>query len=1726
MEFVEEMKNREVRPRSSENEGLKSYERRDYDFVLRTQLRRKVQFSECFNLGHGLTSDTTAWDSAMTPEGHGHQSTHPCPKTHRVGQPKQALTELSAGRGSTDLWRGLTDISRRGKGCIHYSGRFMSSDPEIRMSEGARYTFPGCCRKPSLNPRESDAHKLLPIPPPLEGQEAKERGREREAGNIYDVLRCARQEHISPTNSSLSSLGKILLGTRGANNLSRDSDNPPPRLLRQMVRREKGKGLGTAEERGKFMWGVPEVQPASLAIVSPRNDTVNEINNLIIQRVPGQVKTYKSIDTVANVDDVVHFPRNFLNSLNSSGLPPHELSLKVGTPIMLLRNISPPNMCNGTRLLIKDLKENLIVATILTDPAAGQLANIPRIPMIPTDLPIYFKRLQFPIKTSFAITINKSQDYFLSLSRSKFRLPNFLASKADRRSVQRTRQMTKASAAFKEPFQPCSRAVAMLRRRCQFTPQHSAHPTCSLRSRAGLVTALFLHPLFFSPANRPALARRTIEEDGAKQYSQQSRVPFRIGRLILLAAWGALLKRCNFAESFLATSCTSITSADTPVWETQLYKPRVEGQVTETLISGVGMNALIHDLIKTTERIGAVKTDFLSTKSRLPTMQNNFAGCFLAGANLNITVGPRFTNEVPRASMAEFWWRWGGDGMQWRRKREHLEKNPLANGNVRHNSQVMESVVDPSGIRTTDFAVAGDNSTCHTRVGLCGKCWSLVIGDSSRLAAISHSATSLRVVMRRALCSKTSKQLAKSKTSIVPVTTKRTGHTPKSDMNTVVAGDKYYDSPLPSWYSKTAVEEITEANMEFCTLCLPRRVQVIGTRRADLTMRQFLNHMSKGKRTGKKKTVACGSGIITMKQKSYPLNSVGSFRVCASGSLSLMKEMNNRWESSFEIVNCQREPTEGEKEFHVSSSPFSDPPLEIVLVVDVVYERHGVQWSGDVWTALTARSGEPMMRRIAWAEYTGDTREISLTSGIVRHDSHVRFSTRQIEVTSSFNVQEASQNNARYDDVDLKLRISDCGGLREFNGGENASSSRKTTGKLQRPQTDLPWCSRSVRHRSGVREALGSNPGYGMTPSPAKFSSIKHSTRPFGVWWAAWLPDHRGPRTYVHYGSSDGTHIDVDARLGEDLGGGRLLGHVAIELLVATVPLDGVERRVLQVVVAGQLDRVSSPHSLGHADPHAFQHFHACNTRHSPRSDHDAKGASVAERLAYSTPTKGELGSMPCWVTPGFSQVTIFLDDAVDRRVFSGISRFPRLYIPALLHSHLISPLLAANISEPYRLTILKLTPLHPRLTPPHPRLTPPHPRLTPPMNNTGEGLEENQLINQCETLVRKAELKLLEARAKKIVSRARGLEAFSGMSHLILKAKKEDSGLRDRSSGPGRISGPGPFHWPTIQPLPRPLPAACTPHPHLTTLVSMNWSDCGAYGADYGARGKDSGACGAIYGVCGADCGDDCGMCLVDFGDDCRACRADCCVGGTCITNCNACGVDCGADYNECDATNPQRSIPCLFGLCQSLASMVGPVGWMVSMTGTAISCGMLVMANGINSGGITPGFSHVGIVPVGGFSRGSSVSPALEFRRCSIFTSPSLALKTSMLRATQISPLHALPSVPIPFVALGTRGITGTRISMIDLTRAAVMLSILTPVPFLGRLNDLNSGCANFLGVSLPQHPGVTGANNLLGQHVASGPACTNCQDGVLDCTTRLTRGVVGVGIAGRRLKRGNQT
>jgi ATP-dependent DNA helicase PIF1 len=57
------------------------------------------------------------------------------------------------------------------------------------------------------------------------------------------------------------------------------------------------------------------------------------------------------------------------------------------------------------------MMNNIIEATILNGKLKGEDVLLPRIPMIPTDMPFEFKRLQFPVRLAFAMTTNKAQRY-------------------------------------------------------------------------------------------------------------------------------------------------------------------------------------------------------------------------------------------------------------------------------------------------------------------------------------------------------------------------------------------------------------------------------------------------------------------------------------------------------------------------------------------------------------------------------------------------------------------------------------------------------------------------------------------------------------------------------------------------------------------------------------------------------------------------------------------------------------------------------------------------------------------------------------------------------------------------------------------------------------------------------------------------------------------------------------------------------------------------------------------------------------------------------------------------------------------------------------------------------------------------------------------------------------------------------------------------------------------
>jgi hypothetical protein len=154
------------------------------------------------------------------------------------------------------------------------------------------------------------------------------------------------------------------------------------------------------------------------AILSARNDDVRNLNTSILDRFTGEEQMYFSADTYSiespEAHDNYNLPLEFLHTLNASGLPIAELCLKLGSPIILLRNIDTKRgLCNGTRATVIRMSNWVLEIRLLSGDHAGENALIPRITLSPSltglDLAIKLNRRQFPIQLAYALTINKSQ---------------------------------------------------------------------------------------------------------------------------------------------------------------------------------------------------------------------------------------------------------------------------------------------------------------------------------------------------------------------------------------------------------------------------------------------------------------------------------------------------------------------------------------------------------------------------------------------------------------------------------------------------------------------------------------------------------------------------------------------------------------------------------------------------------------------------------------------------------------------------------------------------------------------------------------------------------------------------------------------------------------------------------------------------------------------------------------------------------------------------------------------------------------------------------------------------------------------------------------------------------------------------------------------------------------------------------------------------------------------
>jgi ATP-dependent DNA helicase PIF1 len=156
---------------------------------------------------------------------------------------------------------------------------------------------------------------------------------------------------------------------------------------------------------------------ANRTILTPTNAASQRVNMAVAARLCRNIQAYLSVNSVADNDGAGatgFFETEFIHPVNINGIPLHNLTPKIGVPVMILRNLNPDGgLCNGTRLRIVDLNPHVIRDTTMTGTHNGKevltLRNIFISDNTTQDLTFHLRLKQFPIAPTFAMTINKAQ---------------------------------------------------------------------------------------------------------------------------------------------------------------------------------------------------------------------------------------------------------------------------------------------------------------------------------------------------------------------------------------------------------------------------------------------------------------------------------------------------------------------------------------------------------------------------------------------------------------------------------------------------------------------------------------------------------------------------------------------------------------------------------------------------------------------------------------------------------------------------------------------------------------------------------------------------------------------------------------------------------------------------------------------------------------------------------------------------------------------------------------------------------------------------------------------------------------------------------------------------------------------------------------------------------------------------------------------------------------------
>ncbi|OBZ79596.1 ATP-dependent DNA helicase PIF1 [Grifola frondosa] len=155
------------------------------------------------------------------------------------------------------------------------------------------------------------------------------------------------------------------------------------------------------------------------AFLTPKNIFVDEFNDIMLDRLPGDTITYYSSDSLKeNEDQPIHTldaTPNYLATLEYHGVPPHFLHLKVGAICTIQRNLSVEKglVCNS-HVVVHALHQQFVEVCVLHN--VGHLSTaetfcIPRITFTftPPHSSWTVYRHQFPLCLAYATTFHGCQ---------------------------------------------------------------------------------------------------------------------------------------------------------------------------------------------------------------------------------------------------------------------------------------------------------------------------------------------------------------------------------------------------------------------------------------------------------------------------------------------------------------------------------------------------------------------------------------------------------------------------------------------------------------------------------------------------------------------------------------------------------------------------------------------------------------------------------------------------------------------------------------------------------------------------------------------------------------------------------------------------------------------------------------------------------------------------------------------------------------------------------------------------------------------------------------------------------------------------------------------------------------------------------------------------------------------------------------------------------------------